>query len=73
MAYGEEKVKYAVNLLDRTESAITPSESLEMGRTRVESERGRVRQNRELWWWLVLAGLVVLTLEWMIYSRRAWI
>jgi hypothetical protein len=44
-----------------------------MGRTQVDAERGSVRQNREFWWWLVLAGLVVLCLEWMIYSRRAWI
>lgn len=70
---GEDTARFAVNLLDKTESAITPAETVSIGRAEIETVRGRVKQNRELWRWLVLAALIVLTVEWWIYSRRAWI
>jgi hypothetical protein len=63
---------YAVNVLDRGESTIRPAEALEVGRAVIVAERGRVRQNRELWRWFLLAALGVLALEWYIFSRRAW-
>ena len=62
-----------MNVLDRRESAVTPSGALEVGRASIEAEPGSVRQDRELWRWFVLAGLAILALEWWIYSRRAWI
>ncbi len=64
---------YAVNLLDISETAINPAAALDMGHGEVEAVRGSVRQNRELWRWLVLVAVVVLGIEWWIYSRRAWI
>ena len=70
---GDERQDYAVNLLDRNESSIAPAESINLGRGEVAAERGPVRQTRELWRWLALAALAVLSLEWWIYSRRAWI
>ncbi|MBN2310991.1 MAG: BatA and WFA domain-containing protein [Candidatus Hydrogenedentes bacterium] len=73
VAYGDAVLFHAVNLLDRTESAVAPAESLSIGRAEIAPERGRVRQNRELWRWLVVAALAILTLEWTIYCRRAWI
>ncbi len=71
--YGDEKEEYAVNLLDRTESAVTPADALSIGGGDFEAERGRVRQTRELWRWLVAGAIAVLALEWWVYSRRAWI
>jgi hypothetical protein len=65
--------RYAYNLIDRSESAITPAETLNLGRTEVVAQKGTVQMNRELWRWLALAGLAVLALEWWIYSRRAWL
>ncbi|MCP4641290.1 MAG: VWA domain-containing protein [bacterium] len=73
VSYGADATVYAVNLLDRTESAIVPAESMLIGKSEVQAQRGRVRQNRELWRWFVVAGLAILMLEWIIYSRRAWI
>lgn len=70
---GDTSEQYAVNLLDRNESAITPAEVLTIGRAEVKAERGRVKQNRELWRFFVIAALVVLMVEWSVYSRRAWI
>jgi hypothetical protein len=70
---GDTSEQYAVNMLDRNESAITPAEALTIGRAEVKAERGRVKQNRELWRFFVMAALVVLMVEWSVYSRRAWI
>jgi Ca-activated chloride channel family protein len=70
---GDTSEQYAVSLLDRNESAITPADALSLGRAEVKAERGRVRQNRELWRWFVIAALAVLVAEWSVYSRRAWI
>ncbi len=70
---GETTDRFAVNLLDRTESAVTPAETVSIGRAEVETVRGRVKQNKELWRWLVVTALCILMAEWWIYSRRAWI
>ncbi len=63
---------YAVNVLDRAESAIRPAESLDLGRATVEAVQGSIRQKQELWTWFLLAALAFLSIEWWIYSRRAW-
>jgi hypothetical protein len=73
IARGKLVENYAANLLDRGESAVTPAESLTIGRSEVAAERGRLRQKRELWPWLVGAAIAALALEWWVYTRRAWI
>lgn len=70
---GTETERHAVNLLDSRETAVTPSDSLTIGRSEVTGQRGKIQQNRELWPWLVAAALAVLSLEWWLYSRRAWL
>lgn len=69
---GETTLPYAVNVLDRAESAIRPAEALELGRAKIEAVQGRIRQNRELWKWFLIGALVFLCVEWWIFSRRAW-
>jgi len=73
VTYGGEPEVYAVNLLDRTESAIGPAAALETERGTYEAQRGPIKQRRELWRWLLAAAIAILTVEWWIYSRRAWI
>ncbi|MEW6350637.1 MAG: VWA domain-containing protein [Thermodesulfobacteriota bacterium] len=68
---GNETVLHAVNLLDKNESSITPAPLLKIGRGEVVGESGKVRQNVEYQRWLLLFALIVLALEWWIYSRRA--
>lgn len=65
--------RFAVNLLDRTESSVRPAAALNIGGGDFRAQRGHVRQNRELWRWLLGAGIAVLALEWWVFSRRAWI
>ncbi len=72
VSYGERREEYAVNLLDKLESSITPTDKLAIGRGEFEAERGHIRQNRELWRWLLAGALCVLVLEWWLFSRRAW-
>ena len=64
---------YAVNLLNKNESSVTPAESLKLGRTEVAAETGPVRFDKEFWRWLIAAALVILGIEWWLYSRRAWL
>ena len=72
VSYGERKERFAVNLLDKVESSIGPSDKLAIGQGEFEAERGRIRQNRELWRYLLAAALCVIALEWWVFSRRAW-
>ena len=68
---GEDHRHYALNLLSREESAIHPAETLALGDLEVAAAGGPVTFNKELWRWLLLAGLAVLALEWWVYTRRA--
>lgn len=69
---GERRQVVAVNLLDPIESAVAPADTIPMGSGIVQAERGPVRQNKEFWRWLVVAALALLSLEWWLFSRRAW-
>jgi hypothetical protein len=69
---GDVQERYAVNLLDPTETAIKPSDALAIGRGEFAAERGQVRQNHEVWRVLLAVALCVLAVEWWVFSRRAW-
>lgn len=60
--------KMAVNLLDTNESNLIPSDHApgEIGTKVAANGRARV----ELWWWLALAGVPLLMIEWFVYTRR---
>ncbi len=68
---GNETVLHAVNLLDKNESSITPAPVLKIGRGEVVGHTGKIRQNLEFQRWLLLFAIIVLAVEWWIYSRRA--
>lgn len=61
--------KFAVNLFDSNESHIEPRPSVKIGEVQIEAGPSR-KQPREMWRWVVLAGLIFLLLEWWIYNRR---
>jgi hypothetical protein len=61
--------RFAVNLFDPQESQIEPRQMVQIGAERVQAGESR-KQPRELWRWLVAAGLVIVMLEWWVYNRR---
>ncbi len=68
----KETHRFAVNLFDPNESHIEPRPAVKIGD--VEIAAGAKREKlRELWRWPVLAGLLVLLLEWWIYNRRVYV
>ncbi|MEN6626441.1 MAG: BatA and WFA domain-containing protein [Candidatus Sumerlaeia bacterium] len=69
---GKLRGSFAVNLVSREESDIKPMESLVTGERKLAAA-SISRQNREIWSWLVMAALVLLTIEWHVYGRRSWL
>jgi hypothetical protein len=61
--------QFAVNLLDPGESNLEPRQRFQVGEDTVAAGNER-SEPRELWKWLVLAGLLLLLLEWYVYNRR---
>lgn len=70
---GDSEYDIAVNLGSVQESNIAPSDTLSFGRGTIQSTQKPLRTTREFWPILVLVALIILQLEWWIYSKRAWI
>lgn len=60
--------KMAVNLLDSSESNLVPADQAPGGLGETKSTGGKSRM--ELWWWLALAAVPLLLIEWFVYTRR---
>lgn len=61
--------RFAVNLFAPGESAITPSETLQIGRRDIEAPQAGDIGRRELWPWLALLALLILAVEWWVHYR----
>jgi Ca-activated chloride channel homolog len=67
----EDTTMFAANLADPQESAIAPREKLEVdGRAAGEVGEFKIGVRREMWVYLLLAVLLVTTLEWLTFHRR---
>jgi hypothetical protein len=67
----EETTMFAANLSDTQESAIAPREKLEVdGRAAGEVGEFKIGVRREMWIYLLIAVLIVTTIEWVTYHRR---
>lgn len=67
---GEKEAAVAVNLLNPSVSDIEPK-SLETKAGGIVNEAGSIAKvNTEIWPWVALAGLAILSVEWLIYHRR---
>lgn len=62
--------KFAVNLLDESESDIRPADKIEIAGQEIASSTIYEVSNREIWGILVLAALALLAVEWWVYHRR---
>lgn len=69
----DQKYRFAVNLFDVQESMVEPRRELRIGEEVVSGEEQPMRARRELWPWFVLAALVVLVVEWIVYQRRIYV
>ena len=61
----------AVNLLDAREGRIDAVEELELSVDRISGTRRAKSALVSIWPWLLVAGLLMLVLEWYVYHRRA--
>jgi hypothetical protein len=67
----EDVTMFAANLADPEESAIAPHAKLEVdGRDAGEVSEFKIGVRREMWVYLLLAVLLVTTLEWLTFHRR---
>ncbi|MCZ7684291.1 MAG: VWA domain-containing protein [Sandaracinaceae bacterium] len=68
---GDQEDVFAANLGPSREAIVAPAERLEIAGARAEPpEIGAPGTRTELWMLLVLAALLVITLEWFTYHRR---
>jgi hypothetical protein len=75
LAGGKTVGRFAVNLMDRSESDIPPGPTpvIKIGHVEVKGESPWQAARRELWKPLVAIGLAVLLMEWYIYNRRVYL
>ena len=64
------KKEIACNLVSMEESNTSPRDILAIGKTSYASSNESVETNRELYGFLILLALGVLTFEWYVYHRR---
>ncbi len=62
--------KFAVNLLDESESDIKSVDKIEIAGQEIASSTVSAVSNREIWAGLVLVALILLAAEWWVYHRR---
>ncbi len=69
---GRVQRRFAVNLLDSSESDLVPRPAIDIGDAQVAAGEVAGRP-RDIWKWIALAALVLLLLEWYVYNRRVYI
>ncbi len=62
--------RIGVNLLDANESDLRVAQELQIGSTLTKGQTGNSVVKKEIWPWFVLAALILLMLEWVVYTRR---
>jgi len=63
----------AVNVFSERESTIEPVENLQFGGKTLSSLSDTTRAPREIWPWLAMLAFAVLSIEWWVYCKRAWL
>ena len=64
---------FAVNLFNPSESRVEPAATVHIGAERVETQAATVEVNQPAWPFLLMALLVILLLEWVVYNRRVYV
>ncbi|MCC6510261.1 MAG: BatA and WFA domain-containing protein [Pirellulaceae bacterium] len=61
---------FTVNLFSERESTLTTPEDIMLGEEQIKAVASQESVRREYWRWLLALALVVLTAEWIMYTRR---
>ena len=64
---------FAVNLFDPNESDVLPVDTVRIGAESVGTQSGDVDINRPAWNYFLLAMLLVLAAEWVVYNLRVFV
>ena len=64
---------FAVNLFNPIEGRALPAKELTLGASTVAATAGDIEINEPAWPYLVLAILVLLVIEWIVYNRRVFV
>jgi hypothetical protein len=64
---------FAVNLFNRSESRVEPVGVLTIGTEAVAAQAAAVEVNEPAWQYFLLAVLVLLMLEWVVYNQRVFV
>lgn len=67
---GELLETFCVNLFSSRESDVRAVNTIDLGSNAVVADSSLVRSRQEIWRWLLLAGLVLLIVEWGLFNRR---
>lgn len=67
---GSRETRFAVNLLDPTETDTRPRDELDFGQPGGVPAATVRRANLEIWRWVAAVGLAVLLFEWWYFNRR---
>jgi hypothetical protein len=70
---GEEVRRFAVNLFDEAESAISAVDSVKVGAVDVADTSRDFAARRELWKYAASIAVALLVIEWYVYNRRVYI
>ncbi len=64
---------FAVNLYSSAESDVTPQKQVSIGSSTIAVSEGQAEVNEPVWTWFLLAALVIMMLEWIVYNRRVFV
>ncbi|MCH8252449.1 MAG: BatA and WFA domain-containing protein [Planctomycetes bacterium] len=64
---------FTVNLFDPVESRVEPAKTLTIGSASVEAKSGTIEVNQPMWSYFLIAFLVVLMFEWVVYNKRVFV
>lgn len=64
---------FAVNLFNSNESRVEPAGTLTLGAQVVKAQTGRMEVNKPAWPYFLIALLVLLLMEWVVYNHRVFV
>lgn len=64
---------FAVNLFNANESFVAPVSTVKLGGAQVQASAGDITVNQPAWPHFLLALLIILILEWVVYNKRVFV